>query len=203
MSTFVYFDVGGVVVLDFSGNNKWAQLKKELGISADRNREFEVFWSKYEKEVNIGRDVETLIPLIKKKFNSKISDHYSFLIDGFVNRFDVNKTIWPVIDKIHKKCRIGLLTNMYPHMLEAIRDRGLLPEVTWDVVIDSSVCHILKPNPLIFKLGEQRARAKGKEIMFVENSPRHVNAAKNFGWQTFLYNSADPKASSNRLSKLF
>jgi len=201
--SFVYFDLGGVVELDFSGTNKWAQLKKELGISADKDREFEDFWNKYEAEVNIGRDVETLIPLIKEKFGSKFPDNYSFLIDGFVNRFEVNKSIWPVIDKIHQKCRIGLLTNMYPHMFEAIKNRGILPNVTWDVIIDSSVVGIQKPDPRIFELGEQRAGAKGKKILFVENTPSHVHAAKDFGWQTFLYDSAHPKDSSNRLSTLF
>jgi FMN phosphatase YigB (HAD superfamily) len=201
--SFVYFDLGGVVELDFSGTNKWAKLKKELGMSADKDREFEDFWDKYEAEVNIGRDVETLIPLIKEKFGSKFPDKYSFLIDGFVNRFEVNKSIWPVIDKIHQKCRIGLLTNMYPHMFEAIKKRGLLPNVTWDVIIDSSVVGIQKPDTQIFKIGEQRAGVKGKEILFVENTPNHVHAAKVFGWQTFLYDSAHPKDSSNKLSTLF
>jgi FMN phosphatase YigB (HAD superfamily)/dephospho-CoA kinase len=203
MASFVYFDLGGVVELDFSGTNKWKQLKKELGIPSDKDKEFEDFWNKYEAEVNIGRDVETLIPLIKEKFGSKLPDKYSLLIDGFVNRFEVNKSIWPVIDKIHQKCRIGLLTNMYPRMFEAIKNRGLLPSVTWDVIIDSSVVGIQKPDPRIFELGEKRAGVKGKKILFVENTPSHVRAAKDFGWQTFLYNSAHPKDSSNRLLALF
>ncbi len=203
MISFVYFDLGGVVELDFSGTNKWSQLKKELGISAKKDKAFEDFWNKYETEVNVGRDVETLIPLIKEKFGSNLPDKYSFLMDGFVNRFEVNKSIWPVIDKIHQKCRIGLLTNMYPHMFEEIKKRGLLPVVKWDVIIDSSIVGIEKPDPRIFKLGEQRAGVKGKEILFVENTPSHVCAAKDFGWQTFLYDSAHPKDSSNKLSALF
>jgi len=201
--SFVYFDLGGVVELDFSGTNKWAKLKKELGITADKDNEFEDFWDKYEAEVCIGRNVETLIPLIKKKFGSKFPDKYSFLIDGFVNRFEINKSIWSVIDKIHQRCRVGLLTNMYPHMFEAIKNRSLLPNVTWDVIIDSSVVGIKKPDPRIFELSEQRAGVKGKEILFVENDPRNIRAAKDFGWQTFLYDSTHPKDSSNKLSTLF
>jgi FMN phosphatase YigB (HAD superfamily)/broad-specificity NMP kinase len=203
MTSFVYFDLGGVVELDFSGTNKWKQLKKELGISLDKDKEFEDFWNKYEAEVSIGRDVETLIPLIKEKFGSKFPTKYSLLMDGFVNRFEINKSIWHVIDKIHQKCRIGLLTNMYPQMFEAIKKRNLLPNVTWDVIIDSSVVGIQKPDSRIFKLGERRAGVKGKEILFVENTPGHVHAAKNFGWQTFLYDSAHPKDSSNKLLALF
>ena len=33
MISFVYFDVGGVVILDFSGTNKWEMVKKEWGIT--------------------------------------------------------------------------------------------------------------------------------------------------------------------------
>ncbi len=203
MISFVYFDVGGVVVLDFSGTNKWAQLKKELGIPAKRYAEFEAFWDTYEPEVNAGREVETLLPLIKKRFGSTLPRRYSFLIDGFVNRFEVNKSIWPVISNIHKQCKIGLLTNMYPHMFEAIKKKGLLPKVKWDAIIDSSKEGIPKPNPRIFELAERKAGFTGKEILFVDNSHTHIDAARDFGWQTFLYDSAKPEDSSYRLLKVF
>lgn len=31
MIKFIYFDVGGVVIDDFSGNDSWRELKVELG----------------------------------------------------------------------------------------------------------------------------------------------------------------------------
>ena len=203
MVSFVYFDVGGVVILDFSGTNKWKRLKKELGISIEKDAEFESFWNKYEPKVNAGQDVETLLPLIKRKFSPELPEGYSFLIDGFVNRFEVNRSIWPVIDKIHKQCKIGLLTNMYPHMLQAIENRGLLPKVKWDVIIDSSIEGVIKPDPKIFKLGEERSGFKGGDILFVENSQNHVKVARTYGWQVFLYNPTHPEEDSNKLSVLF
>ncbi len=38
---FVYFDLGGVAILDFSGTDKWSQLKMELGIGAEKEKQFE------------------------------------------------------------------------------------------------------------------------------------------------------------------
>ena len=201
--SFVYLDIGGVVILDFSGTDKWMKLKRELGVPVERDKEFEAFWDKYEPEVNAGRDVETMLPLIKEKFGSKLPHDFSFLMDGFVNCFTVNKAIWPVIDKIHSKHKVGLLTNMYPHMYEAIKKMGLLPNVTWDAIVDSSVDGIIKPDSAIFKLAEQKAGAKGKQILFVDNSIVNINAAKAFGWETFLYDSVKPEESSNRLLALF
>lgn len=201
--SFVYFDLGGVVVRDFSGNDKWFQLKKELGISDANDSDFEDFFDKYEAKVNIGRGIETLIPLIKKRFGSKFPKNYSLLTNGFVNRFEKNKSIWPVVDKIHQECRIGLLTNMYPRMFKTIGKRGLLPKIEWDVIIDSSIVGIAKPDRRIFKLAEKEAGFKGREILFVENNPNQAKAAKEFGWQTFLYDSARPENSSKKLLKIF
>lgn len=203
MIKFVYFDVGGVVIRDFSGTNKWSLLKEELGIFSDKNEEFDSFWDKSEPEVCLGKDVDTLIPLIREKFNSKLPRGYSLLTDGFVSRFEANTTILPVIHNIKRSCKIGLLTNMYPRMLGEIYKRGIMPKVTWDVVIDSSIESVAKPNPKIFRIAQERAGVKGEDILFVENSPRHVKAAQDFGWQTFLYDASNPEDSSIKLLQYF
>jgi FMN phosphatase YigB (HAD superfamily) len=203
MISFVYFDLGGVAIKDFSGTHNWDLLKRDLGITPEMNAQFESFFDPYEKEVCEGRDIETLIPLIKEKFHVPLPKNYSLLIDGFVNRFDKNESIWPVIREVCEHCRVGLLTNVYTNMLEAIKARGILPEVSWDVVIDSSIVGLSKPSPKIFELAEQRAGVLGTKIFFVENSVKHVKAAQDFGWQTFLYDSSDLEASSRLLLETF
>ena len=88
-------------------------------------------------------------------------------------------------------------------MFYAIKEHGLLPAIEWEVVIDSSVEGIQKPDPKIFKLAEERVGVRGDEILFVENTAGHVKAAQEFGWQTFLYDSADFEDSSRRLLSYF
>lgn len=198
---FVYFDIGGVVVQDFTGNDSWQQLKNELGIRPDRDAEFEAFWPEYESQACLGRDLDTILPIIKAKFGSQLPPNYSFLVDGFVNRFAKNLSIWQTIEDIKKHYRIGLLTNMFPGMLAAIESRNLLPKISWDVIIDSSLVGLQKPDPKIFELAQQKAGLSGSKILFVENSPQHITAAKLFGWQTFLYDSAHPQISSQQLSQ--
>lgn len=203
MVSFVYFDVGGVVALDFSGTNKWQELKQELGIPVRMSQQFDDFWEKYRDEVCIDRDVESLLPLLKKQFNIHMPDNYSLLIDGFINRFEKNTSILPVIDKIHSKFKIGLLTNMYPRMFDEMKKRGLLFDMNWDVIIDSSKRRLQKPDPRIFTLAEKEAEVSGGDILFVENSQGHIEAAKANGWQTFLYDSSNPKKASSDLNQLF
>ena len=128
MIKFVYFDVGGVVIKDFSETNKWIELQRNIGIKPEQDEEFTDFFDKYESEVCLGRDIETLVPLVSKKFNLKLPVKYLFLMD-FVDRFERNESIWQVIEKAKSKFKIGLLTNMYTNMLNLIKQRSLLPNV--------------------------------------------------------------------------
>lgn len=201
MSSFIYFDVGGVVIKDFTATNKWSELEKDLGVTRDKQKEFIEFWEKYEPEVCIGRDIETLLPLIKKQFGVNIPSNYS-LLNAFVDRFERNETIWPVIRKARQKYKIGLLTNMYTNMLNVIYDKDLMPKVKWEIIIDSSIEQTLKPVKKIFDIAQQRAGVAAKNILFVENSKRHVDVAKNLGWQTFYYDSANVEKSSKKLCNI-
>lgn len=97
MIKFVYFDVGGVLLKDFTGTGKWLELQKELGIKPVQEKEFIEFYDKYEPEVCLGREVDSLLPMLEEKFGIKVPAGYSFLNDGFVNRFEKNESIWPVV----------------------------------------------------------------------------------------------------------
>lgn len=202
MIKFVYFDVGGVVISDLTANNGWVQMKKDLGVTPEIDEHFEKFFDKYEAEVCIGRDIESLVSMMRKKFSLHFPKDYSFMTD-FVNRFDSNPSIWPVIDEIHKFCSIGLLTNMYPKMLNVIIKNNLFPKVKWDSIVDSSVEKVRKPDKEIFKIAEMRAGFSGKDILFVDNGVKHVQAASKFGWQTFLYDPTTPEKSSSDLINFF
>lgn len=186
MVSFIYFDVGGVAVLDFSKTEMWEDLKKELGITAINNQRFEEIWKEHELEICLNRDVDSLLPLLREDIKLTVPENYS-LLEGFIKRFRVNPEIWPLINELKRKYRIGLLTNMYPRMLDELTKQQLLQDLDWDVVIDSSRVGLQKPDPKIFALAMERAGVKPEEILFVENSDEHIQAAKAAGWQTFLY----------------
>lgn len=200
MIKFIYFDVGGVVISDFSGTDGWVQLKAELGVSPEMDAEFMKTWYPYEHEVLVGRDIETLLPVLREKFKLNIPEGYS-LLNGFVSRFKANKPIWPIIDKAKQKNRIGLLTNMYPGMLAAIEQKDILPPVEWDVIVDSSIEMLKKPDTKLFELSEQMAKASGKEILFIDNTIGHVNEAKAYGWQVYHYDAFNHQDSCKKLEQ--
>ncbi len=201
MISFIYFDVGGVAMHDFSKNDMWNDLMNELGVTSDNKEAFDTIWNTIGQEICLHRDVETLVPALRDEANLPIPADYS-LLNGFINRFAVNKSIGPLISKLHKTYPVGLLTNMYPRMLPIIMKRGLIPDEKWDAVIDSSVVGFQKPDAGIFKLAETAAKVPANEIFFVENSPEHIEAAAKRGWQTFLYDPSQEELSTNTLIKL-
>jgi len=178
MISFIYFDIGGVLLDDFYGSDRWLKFKKSIGVKKGLNR-----------------DVDSLIPIFTKKFGLKFPKNYS-LIQNLVNRFKKNDSIWPLIYKLKEKVRLGLLTNIYPGMLDLNFKKKLIPPIEWDVIIDSSVVGLQKPDPKIFVLAEKRSKAKKNEILFVDDNQVNIDVVKNFGWKTLLYKTEYPEESN-------
>ncbi len=175
MIKFVYFDVGGVVIRDFSETNKWEQFKKDFNLTDE-------YWDEHEPEFDRGK------PLPNPN-----------LVSEFVKRFEKNETIWPVIEEFKKHFRLGLLTNMYPKMFEEIKQKNLLPGFEWEIIIDSSLEGVGKPDKGIYEIAQKKAGVKNEEILFIDNTQKNLETAKSLGWRTFLYDSKDYKLSSKNL----
>ncbi len=203
MIKFVYFDVGGVAILDFSGTDNWVKLMNEIGLKKSQYEAFDKYWQTIDVEISSLPDIEILKLQIEEIFKISFPNNYSFLVDGFVQKFRKNESIWPVVKEIKKTCNIGLLTNMYPKMLPEIQKSGLLPDVKWNEIIDSSIEKVQKPDAGIFKLAEERCGYKGDEILFIDNTQRHLDGAKEFNWLTFLYDPKNPEKSSMDLLRYF
>jgi len=201
MIKFIFFDVGGVVVDDFTGNNKWEEMKEFMGVREGVEKEFDELYDKYElKDLCLSRNVDSLMPLFSKKFGIHFPKNFSML-DYFVEHLYINHHIWPIIKKAKCNFRIGLLTNMYVDMFEKIRKNKLLPPIDWDIIIDSSIVGLQKPDPKIFALSEDKCGVKGEEILFIDNSKENIKSADKFGWNTFLYDSTNHQKSCTELDK--
>ncbi|MCA9391948.1 HAD-IA family hydrolase [candidate division WWE3 bacterium] len=200
---FIYFDVGGVVVLDMSKNNKFDQMLAEMGLTEEMKQKFsDYFIDKVETDICRGeKTVDSLIPQMRNVYGANLPDDYSFLED-FTSRFEANTKLQEIMINLKKRYPIGLLTNMYPGMLQSISRRGLLPEIDWDAVIDSSIVHHNKPEPEIYELAETLAKTKPERILFVENSQMHIDGAAKRSWQTLLYDPANVDGANKRLIDL-
>lgn len=203
--SFVYFDVGGVLIKDFSESAKGLDMLQELGIDVAEVPKFRRLWNKYaEPRVCIDYDADDFHQIIEQAFGVQIPEHYSLMEHGFVDRFEPNPSIRPALTRLIGKVNMGLLTNMYPRMLRAIQAKeGLMPMVLWNVVVDSSEVGMKKPETAIFAHATELTGKPKEQILFVDNTQGNLDAAAAYGWQTYWYDSADYAQSSERLEKFF
>lgn len=199
MISFIYFDLGGVAVDDFTGNNKWQELGDEMGLSAENRDGFKQFWQDHERKFCTTEDIDTFLPDIEKELDITLPDGFS-LLHALVDRFYENKPIQLIIKEISTKVPIGLLTNASPGMLDLIFQKGIMPDVDWNQIVDSSVVHVMKPDVKMFEIAQQKASTPANEILFIDNKKSHCKAAKALGWQTFYYDSANREKSATDLS---
>lgn len=136
--------------------------------------------------VSVADNMNFIIPLINKEFNLSLPKDYD-LLSEFTKRFERNEGIWPVIKKAKEKYKIGLLTDQYPEMLEDIYKKSLMPDVEFDVIVDSSKEKIKKPCFEIYKLAEEKSGFSGSEILFIDNSKKNLLEPQKLGWQTLFY----------------
>lgn len=189
--SFVYFDVGGVLVKDFSDSDKWSIMLRDMGFRPQDIPAFDKIYNDFEQLVCEGKHrVDELVPRIIKEFSLPISPSFS-MQQYFLDHFDKNVELWPIIKQLSKTTKLGLLTGQYPGLLDGIKSKDLFDFNDWDAILDTSQEGINKPNIELYRRAEERAGVPASEILFIDNREKNLVPARELGWQTFLYDSRD------------
>lgn len=200
MIKFVYFDIGGVLIKDFSNSNKWLQLESDFGVNNKNRQEYDNIWQRHINNICTNYDIDLMIKELAIA-GYKIPANYSILKDGFIKRFYKNISIIPITQKINP-LNTGILSNMYPRMLNQILQKGILPKETlqWREIIDSSAVGCQKPDKQIFKIAINESGCQPNQILFIDNSKDHLTSANKLGIKTYFYDSANYTISSKTLN---
>ncbi len=199
---FIYFDAGDVLFFGLTDDTLWVNFLAEINITEDLLTKFNNLYDNYEPLFNVGAiSVLEFQKIVEKELNYKFPQNYD-LQEEMIKKFKPNYDMHKFVKTIAKKYRIGLLTNMYLNMLDEIIKNKLIPDMKWDVIIDSSVVHMAKPNNNIYKYAEEQANEPASTILFIDNSKKNIEAAKALDWNTFLFDQYNPKESLNKLRLL-
>ena len=193
MISYIYFDVGGVL-LDWSRVFEGAATKynldpEDIGKVFDQNHDditkgvlsAKGFWDK-----------------CIQKYNLKNASDFDFL-DSWVSDYSPIKEIHNLIKKITPKYKIGLLSNIYKNMLPFLLEKELIPNILYDQIIFSCDVGMMKPNPDIYELAQNKAGVSPNEILMVDDREDYLEGAKKLCWNTFLF---DPKQRVSSVKKL-
>jgi len=189
--TFVFFDVNGVLVRFFQ--RAFTALASDAGVSADAVEA--LFW-RYNDEVNRGE-------MSVEEFNSILAKHIGVESvsweDYYLANIDPIPEMHECVAWASEHYRIGLMSNIMPNFLPEMIRRGLLPDVPYDAVIDSSQVKAIKPEVAIYEAGSRAASVEPQQILLIDDGRMNLMAAEKLGWHVLWFDDYRPDESLARV----
>jgi HAD superfamily hydrolase (TIGR01509 family) len=185
----VLFDFGGTIDSDgIPWKERFYPLYKNEGFHWSEKEYSKYFYSSddywTEKQLNRVSYSETLIKQVSLLL--KNADAYEkALAKKIAKQFlsDSIKTIkrnLPLIRELHKKYRLGIVSNFYGNLPFIFQEIGLTHY--FGAIIDSSNVGVIKPDPKIFKAALDKLNVSANESVFIGDSlKRDMTGAKMMG----------------------
>ncbi len=182
--TTVFFDVGGVLAIDFIDwklsdlANKYAipieslqPARKKFRLLADQGQISDPeFWSKVLAESGISATPEDWS-----------LDKYMVEIDG----------VRAIVERLKENgYSVAILSNDSREMAGQRRQRFGFDQLFHDVIISSEV-GCIKPQAEIYRLAAQRLQAKPEQCLFIDDRQENTDGAAKVGMRAILFRNAE------------
>lgn len=185
--SFVYFDINGCLLRFY--HRAFAQISKDYGVPPDL---IEMAFLHYNNDACTG--VLTL-----DDFNRAVAKRLAIPSLDWTKYYLAAVEPMPgmseIVDWTSRNYGIGLLTNIMPGLLPALLKNKIIPDLAYDVVIDSSQTGLIKPDPAIFKLASERANVAPEKILLIDDTRENVATAESLGWHVLWFDYAQPEQS--------
>ena len=188
---FVYFDINGCLVRFY--HQAFTQIAIDSGQPADIVET--AFWH-YNDQICRGElTMQEFNEALRQRLAMSHFDWSSYYLEAVKPMPHMRELIeWAL-----RYYGVGLLTNVMPGLVEALRQRQLIPDVAYDVVVDSSQVHLLKPEKKIYELANEWAGCSPENILFVDDSRINLMAAEKLGWHVMWFNDFHPEETVARI----
>lgn len=183
---FVYFDVNGCLV-QFT-HHVFSQLASESGTPIDV---VQGIYMEFDDAVNRGnRSVEDMNAALSQALGMDVD-----WLDCYLNTVQEIPGMVDLVAWAHEHYHVGLLSNSMPGFIEALQARGKIPQIQFDVIVDSSQVGMVKPERRIYEIAAEQTGVAHSEILFVDDLSTNLVAAKEFGWHTIWFDPYRPEES--------
>jgi len=188
---FIYFDVNGCLVHFYQ--RAFSKLAMDTGATLDQVES--AYWH-YNDEVCRGT-------MSMQDFNGKVAERLGAQnVDWGRYYLETVEPILPmqeVAKWASENYRIGLLTNIMPGLLAAMRRDGNIPNLPYDTVIDSSEVAAIKPEARIYEVAQAQADVPPEEILLIDDSRVNLMAAEKLGWHVLWFDDSRVEESVERV----
>jgi FMN phosphatase YigB (HAD superfamily)/DNA-binding Xre family transcriptional regulator len=189
--SFVYFDINGCLVRFY--HRAFTRLAEVSGAPADVIET--TFWH-YNDQACRG---DMTMDDFNKEFAKALGLEKVDWLEYYLEAIDPIEPMQELVRWVSENYKIGLLTNIMPGFVDVMRKRGVLPDVPYDAVIDSSVVGAIKPEAKIYELAAKEAGCPPEEILLVDDARTNLMAAEKHGWRVLWFDDYRPEESISRI----
>jgi FMN phosphatase YigB (HAD superfamily)/DNA-binding XRE family transcriptional regulator len=188
---FVYFDVNGCLVRFF--HHAFTRLAEESGATPDM---IEMSFWHYNDAVCRGEmSMDDFDKALAHDLHLPSVDWQSYYLEAIEPILAMHELLrWA-----NEHYYVGLLTNIMPGFLKVMREQSLLPDIAYDVIIDSSEVKAIKPEEAIYTIATERTNRKGSEILLIDDSRTNLMAAQRHDWHVLWFDDYRPDESVARV----
>ncbi len=195
----IFFDYGGT--LDAPGiawKERFFSIYKKYGVNIDKQTFTKAFYRSDDSlvaenpvDLNLTQIVHEQVARVFKSLGiadmalkEKIANEF------LVKSFDNIKKNLPVLRKLKKDFRLGIISNNYGNLQAICNETGLSSSM--DILIDSNLVGSEKPHPEIFEKGLKALKVSpDRAVMVGDNVKRDIYGALQMGMKAILISNGD------------
>jgi FMN phosphatase YigB (HAD superfamily) len=189
--SFVYFDINGCLVRFY--HRAFTRLAEVSGAPADIIET--TFWHYNDEACRGDMSMEDFNRAFAKALGLERVDWLEYYLEAI----DPIDQMQELVRWTSENYRIGLLTNIMPGFVDVMKKRGILPDVPYDVIVDSSVVRAIKPETKIYEVAMEKAGCPPSEILLVDDARTNLMAAEKHGWRVLWFDDYRPEESIERI----
>ncbi len=188
---FIYFDINGCLVRFF--HRAFASIAHDTGLSPDAIET--AFWQ-YNDAICTGA---MSIADFNKAFAKDLGQPHIDWQKYYLGAVDPINEMHELVRWAGENYRIGLLSNIGSGFIDDMLKAGLLPNVAYDAIVDSSKVGVLKPDPKIYDIAESMAGVAANEILLIDDTRANLMPAQRAGWHVMWFNDYDSMEATERV----
>lgn len=191
--TSVFFDVNGVLVRFFQ--RAFTQIAADTGASPDGVEA--MFWH-YNDAICKGQmPTEEFNSILAKRVGVDSIDWSSYYLANIEPITEMKACVeWAA-----EHYRVGLMTNIMPGLVRQMFAKELLPQVAYDVIIDSSEVGFIKPELEIYEAAQNLMNSQPEQLLLIDDSRPNLMAAERLGWHVLWFDDYRPEEGAARVKE--
>jgi len=162
----------------------------------------EVLWGKMWRKLEIGEITnDDFARHVADRLNLPDAEAAVGFMREFYSRDWFNPEVAAAARALRGSYRVAVLSNAWPGQDELVHEHfGVDVHTEFDVYVNSAYVGLRKPDPAIFYLTLERLGVAPQQAIFLDDSLRNVDSARELGIHTVQF--VDPQTSLGELERL-